>query len=147
MPNLKFESLEMQPKSMYGDAIMHTANADNRPNDSVVNSTNETADIEKSQAVGNKSGCDNENCVVATNIVAITKSQLTSGSSPRYMFVVELKWSDGHASYIARDHDDFFRYHCWLLDTFKEEAGYSKSGYSKSGRQIPLLPGLFSSFE
>jgi len=136
MPNLKFESLEMQPKSVYGDANVHAENADIRPKDNAVNSTNETADIEKSEAVGNRSGCDNENCIVTANIVAITKSQLTSGSSPRFMFIVELKWSDGHTSYIARDHDDFFRYHCWLLDTFQEEAGYAKSG-----RQIPLLPG------
>lgn len=84
--------------------------------------------------------------VKATRIVGINKVQFTSGSAPRFMFIVELKWSDDNVSYISRDHDDFFRYHCWILDTFKKEAGLS----SNHPRIIPYLPGSytwFSSFD
>ena len=79
--------------------------------------------------------------VQITRIVGINKVQFTSGSAPRFMFIVELKWSDENVSYISRDHDDFFRYHCWILDTFKKEAGLSNHP-----RIIPFLPGLYILF-
>lgn len=139
MPKIEFGTSEMQPMSTScadanNDACLHDdANQEYGPRCEIVGSDIETDSLDNRIDVE----YGNEACVVSTNIVAITKSQLTSGSSPRYMFVVELNWSDGHTSYIARDHDDFFRYHCWLLDNFRDEAGYAKSA-----RQIPLLPGL-----
>ena len=142
MPKIEFGASEMQPMSpCSADAHLSDSEVQDhgpRDDDEVDRSDKENADTNSCPSILSKSECADEIFVVSTNIVAITKSQLTSGSSPRYMFIVEVKWSNGHQSYIARDHDDIFRYHCWLLDTFRDEAGHSKSA-----RQIPLLPGLF----
>ena len=137
MPKIVFGTSEMQPMSPCSDDESLHDNQECGPRGENVVSDIETADMDKCESHCDDVKYENEICVISTNIVAITKLQLTSGSSPRYMFVVELKWSDGHMSYIARDHDDFFRYHCWLLDNFPDEAGHAKSA-----RQIPLLPGL-----
>ena len=145
MPKIEFGASEMKPLNpshVNGDAILqdavHESNGPTFDISALDPTDEEMTDVDSSQSMLERSDSYDHQSVVSTNIIAITKTQLTSGSSPRYMFIVKLKWTDGELSYIARDHDDFFRYHCWLLDTFREEAGHSKSS-----RTIPLFPGLF----
>ena len=81
-----------------------------------------------------------EKYVVKVRVLGIREMKQTSNSvwrsSSRFMFVIELTWSNEDITFICRDHEELFTYHCWLLDTFTTEAGHNGSK-----RTIPLLPG------
>lgn len=117
MPKIVFRAEEMKPVLMIGTDAAETA------------SQHEVKEVTERPIT--------QEYVVAARILAIKKWQLTAGSSPRFMFIVQVKWTDGHVSYISRDHDDFFRYHSWVLDTFHAEAGHLGES-----RTIPDFPGL-----
>ena len=55
----------------------------------------------------------------------------------RYVFQINLKWSDDTFSTSYRSYSEFFDYQCDLLIEFPKEAG-SQKGH---GRTIPYLPG------
>lgn len=57
--------------------------------------------------------------------------------SKRYVFQVDLEWSDGRKSTSYRRYSDFFDFQCELLSAFRKEAGLQKD----SERIIPYLPG------
>lgn len=116
MPKIVFRAEEMKPVLMIGTDAAETA------------SQHEVKEVTERPIT--------QEYVVAARILAIKKWQLTAGSSPRFMFIVQVKWTDGHVSYISRDHDDFFRYHSWVLDTFHAEAGHLGES-----RTIPDFPG------
>ena len=144
MPKLEFGSLEMTP--------MYNVSADNERRKEELDSptriiTNDLHEFDvtmpeadeptKLEEIPLTESDESTRHVKKSRIIGINKVQLTSGSAPRYMFIVKLDWDDRTVTFINRDHDDFFRYHCWVLDTFKREAGHGDDP-----RTIPMLPGL-----
>lgn len=51
-----------------------------------------------------------------------------------FVFVLEVRWSNGFVGVCRRTHEQLFEFHCRLLDTYPEEA-------VKETRTLPMLPG------
>ena len=68
---------------------------------------------------------------------AVTSVIERADKNSKYVFQVEVRCSDGTQSTCYRGYQDFFDFHCQLLDQFPEEAGTTKG----SNRVIPYLPG------
>lgn len=51
-----------------------------------------------------------------------------------YDFVMEVTWSNGYVGTCRRTYQNFFDFHCALLDKYPEEQ-------NKSSRTLPMLPG------
>lgn len=73
--------------------------------------------------------------LVSGSVVSVDERE-TNGRS-RFIFELNLGWSDGSDSIIFRGYQDFFDFHCQLLDSFPDESGNIKG----SERIIPFLPG------
>lgn len=55
----------------------------------------------------------------------------------RFVFELNLDWADGTSTIIFRGYQEFFEFHCELLDSFPQDAGSIKG----CNRTIPYLPG------
>jgi hypothetical protein len=55
----------------------------------------------------------------------------------RFVFQIDLKWSDDSCTTSYRSYSDFFNFQCDLLTEFPKEAGSQKG----TERTIPYLPG------
>ena len=55
----------------------------------------------------------------------------------KYAFDIRVEWSDGSISNCERSYQEFFEFHCKLLDRFPQEAGTTVG----NARVIPFLPG------
>ena len=55
----------------------------------------------------------------------------------RYVFQIDMKWSDGNKTTSYRSYSEFFNFQCELLIDFPQAAGNEKG----SERTIPYLPG------
>lgn len=73
--------------------------------------------------------------LVSGSVVSVAEKDGTG--RPRFTFEMNLGWSDGTESIIFRGYQEFFDFHCQLLDSFPEDAGNIKG----SERVIPFLPG------
>ena len=145
MPKIEFGDFEMAPvvegdkarvemegnKQATQNCPEEELDSTTTTSDATISETEEAVDMEQASLL------QSERSVRQTKIVGIKKIQLNTRSSARFMFIVELQWSDAKKTFICRDHDDFFRYHCWLLDNFKLEAGFDDKP-----RTIPYLPGM-----
>ena len=68
---------------------------------------------------------------------AVSEVQEREDTRSRYVFKLEISWSNGEITSCLRGYQEFFEFHCKLLDTFPCEAGSSKDGQ----RSLPFLPG------
>lgn len=68
---------------------------------------------------------------------AVSEVQDREDAKSKYVFKLEISWSNGEITTCHRGYQDFFEFHCKLLDTFPSEAGDSKEGQ----RSLPFLPG------
>ena len=73
--------------------------------------------------------------LVSGSVVSVDEREGNGRS--RFIFELNLSWSDGSESIIFRGYQDFYDFHCQLLDLFPEESGSIKG----SERIIPFLPG------
>ncbi|KJE89378.1 hypothetical protein CAOG_00861 [Capsaspora owczarzaki ATCC 30864] len=71
------------------------------------------------------------------SLAKIASAEQWTKPTKRWMFVIELVWSNNTATVIYRDYDAFFDFQCNLLDKFPTEAGSVKG----TTRSIPYLPG------
>ena len=67
-------------------------------------------------------------------VVGVTERTL---NRKRFLFQIDLEWSDGNKTSSFRSYSDFFDFQCGLLTTFPREGGLEK-GHE---RIIPFLPG------
>ena len=68
---------------------------------------------------------------------AVTSVIERAETKARFVFQIDVKWTQGPKTSCYRGYQDFFQFQCELLDTFPEEAGNIKG----SNRIIPYLPG------
>lgn len=61
-------------------------------------------------------------------------TQLVLTKTSRFVFQIDLKWSDGSSTSSFRSYSEFFNFQCDLLTEFPKEGGSQK-------RTIPYLPG------
>ena len=73
--------------------------------------------------------------VQSASVTEIREIQVKGKS--KFVFIIEVKWSNGLPSQVWRTYNDFFEFQCRLLDLFPEEAGNSRD----CTRIIPFLPG------
>ena len=72
--------------------------------------------------------------VVAASLTSVEKS---AQNRRRFVFQVDVVWSDGRETSCFRGYSDFFEFQCELLTLFPQEAGGEKDCF----RTIPYLPG------
>lgn len=68
---------------------------------------------------------------------AVSGVQERADRRSRYVFELQIGWSNGETTACYRGYQEFFEFHCQLLDRFPCEAGNSK----EEERSIPFLPG------
>ena len=77
---------------------------------------------------------------VANSVItsaAVLEVQDREDAKSRYVFKLEISWSSGEITTCHRGYQEFFEFHCKLLDMFPSESGNSHEGQ----RSIPFLPG------
>lgn len=72
--------------------------------------------------------------IVSAGVVSLIERE---NEKSRYAFQIEVQWSDGSKTCCCRSYQQFFDFHCKLLDSFPKEAGTVEN----SIRTIPFLPG------
>lgn len=83
-------------------------------------------------------GVAEESSVVYAQSATITEiREIPIKGKSKFLFILEVKWSNGLLSKVWRSYNDFFEFQCRLLDLFPEEAGTSRD----CKRIIPFLPG------
>ena len=70
-------------------------------------------------------------------LLSISLPHITCSYTHRFVFRVDLTWSDGHKTTSFRSYSEFFDLQCELLSQFPLEAGEPKN----SQRTLPFLPG------
>ena len=78
-----------------------------------------------------------EEDIVYIRAVCVEKVHQRTHNTKRYVFQIDLEWSNGSYSSSFRSYNDFFEFQYELLDFFPMEAGKEKG----SERVIPFLPG------
>ena len=74
-------------------------------------------------------------CKIASiTVVAVVERKAMKS---RYAFDIATEWSDGNKTNCYRSYQEFFTFHCQLLDLFPDEAATTPA----SKRAIPFLPG------
>lgn len=71
-------------------------------------------------------------------VIGIQNSERSNRRRRRYLFDVQLTWSNSAISHSCKSYAELFEFHCALLDMFPKEAGQ----VPQSARSIPYLPGL-----
>ena len=84
---------------------------------------------------------DSSNLWVASAAVVSVKEKekkdIEKKDKSRFVFQLDINWSDDTKSVCFRGYQQFFEFQCKLLDSFPEEAGLEKG----SQRTLPYLPG------
>ncbi len=74
-------------------------------------------------------------CKIAS--IAVVTVVERKAMKSKYAFDIATEWSDGSKTNCYRSYQEFFTFHCQLLDQFHDEAGTTPA----SKRAIPFLPG------
>lgn len=69
--------------------------------------------------------------------IGVRESDRSNRRRGRYLFHVQLTWSNSTVSHSYKSYRELFEFHCALLDLFPKEAGQ----VPESARSIPYLPG------
>lgn len=72
--------------------------------------------------------------ITSASVVAVLQRSL---GQKKYVYQIDVEWSDGNTTSCFRRYSDFFDFQCGLLNTFPKEAGLERD----SQRIIPFLPG------
>ena len=75
--------------------------------------------------------------VASAAVVSVEEKDIEKKGKSRFVFQLDVNWSDDTKSVCFRGYQQFFEFQCKLLDFFPEEAGIEKG----SQRTLPYLPG------